>query len=135
MFQNRRSQRVRNIRTKTPVLGPLFNKHFLIFYKEIATQIFSCKHCKHCKNFQDQLFYRTPPVAASTGSLEKRCSEKFRKLQQSVSLPEPFLIKLQTYNLQLCENRGSGTGVLLWILWNFSEQFYAEQLWTTAPGC
>ena len=58
-------------------------------------------------------FSSTPPVAASTGSLKKRCSETFRKLQQNVLLRESFFIKLQTYMLQLCENRGSGTGVLL----------------------
>ena len=63
-------------------------------------------------------------MAASTGSLEKKI---FWKISQT-----PIEC---TYNLQLCENKGSGTGVLLWILWNFSEQFYAEQLWTAAPGC
>ena len=30
--------------------------------------------------------------------------------------------------------RESGTGVLLWILWNFSKELYAEQLKTAASG-
>ena len=47
VLRNRCSQNVRNIRTITPVLEPLFNKHC---YKEIPTQMFSCKYCKIFKN-------------------------------------------------------------------------------------
>ena len=43
-------------------------------------------------------------------------------------------MNLQPYNFQLSESRGPGTSVLPWILWNFSEQFFAEQVWPTAPG-
>ena len=55
----------------------------------------------------------------------------WKQKARDVILPDILIvsvIKLQSYNLQLCENRGSGTGVLLRILLNFSEQFYAEQL-------
>ena len=41
------SQKVRNICSKTRVLEPLFNKHC---YKEIPTQMFSCKYRKIFKN-------------------------------------------------------------------------------------
>ena len=40
----------------------------------------------------------------------------------------------QAAGLELYQNRNSGTGVLLYTLWNFSEQFYADQLWTAATG-
>ena len=39
--------KIHNICTKTPVLETLFNKHC---YKEIATQMFSCKYFKIFKN-------------------------------------------------------------------------------------
>ena len=62
-----------------------------------------------------------------TNAIWKIYSKKFCKLQD-------YFIKLKAQDLQLYQNRETGTGALLWILWNFSEQLYEEQLWTAAPG-
>ena len=88
VLRNRCSQNVRNIRTITPVLEPLFNKHC---YKEIPTQMFSCKYCKIFKSsffivqFSLQLISQTPIECIVTGV--------------------PFY-QLQTCNLQLVKTEG-----------------------------
>ena len=75
VIRNRCSQKFCNIRRKTPVLGSLFNKAAglkmvawrpAILLKETPTQVFAREYCKTL----EQLFYRTPLVAAS----EKDCS-------------------------------------------------------------
>ena len=53
---------VRNIRKKTPVLEPLFNK---FVKRRLQQRCFAV----NIANFLEQLFDRTPPVAASTGAL------------------------------------------------------------------
>ena len=39
---------------------------------------------------------------------------------------------MQAWGLKLYQKRDSGTGVFLWILWNFLEHLFTEHLWTTA---
>ena len=44
--------------------------------------------------------------------------------QENTSVEVHFLIKFQTWGLQLYLKRDSNTGVFLWILWNLSEYFF-----------
>ena len=62
---------------EAPVLEPLFNKHC---YKEILTQMFSCKYCKIFKN---SFFIEH--------DLEKRYSEKFWNSNRMYRYRSPFL--------------------------------------------
>ena len=39
--------------------------------------------------------------------------------QENTCARDSFLIKLQAWDLQLCQKIVSGTGVFLWILWNY----------------
>ena len=55
IFQNRCSQKSRNIHKKAPVFESLFNK-------VAGLKTFSCEHCDFLRN---TFLYRTPPVAAS----------------------------------------------------------------------
>ena len=92
---------------------------FLVNFVKRRLQ-FSCEYCKIFKNsfFIEHLRWLLLQVLH-----KKEVPKNF-----ATSLPESFFIKLQSYKLQLCENRGSGTAVLQRILSNFSEQFYSEQL-------
>ena len=52
--------------------------------------------------------------------------------QENIFARVTFLIKLQGWGLQLYEKGGSGTGVFLWILWNFQEHLFEK---TALGGC
>ena len=45
--------------------------------------------------------------------------EILQNSQENTCARVSFLIELQPWDLQLCQKRDSGTGVFLWILWNF----------------
>ena len=78
------------------------------------------------------LFWRTelPDYHKMTRSSHRRCSIKkvFLKIsqnsQKNACAGFSFLIKLQIWELQLYSKRDSGTGVSLWILWNFEEHLF-----------
>ena len=55
---------------------------------------------------------------------------KFHKTHRKTSAPESLLIKLQASDLQLYQKRDSGTGVFLWMLWNFLERVIRKYVTT-----
>ena len=71
-----------------------------------------------------------PDYHKMTRSSHRRCSIKkvFLKIsqnsQKNACAGFSFLIKLQIWELQLYSKRDSGTGVSLWILWNFEEHLF-----------
>ena len=75
----------------------------------------------HIQKQPSELFYKN------------RCSGKFRRIHRiHIFARVTFLIKLQAWGLQLYEKGGSGTGVFLWILWNFQEHMFKK---TALGGC
>ena len=75
----------------------------------------------HIQKQPSELFYKN------------RCSGKFRRIHRiHIFARVTFLIKLQAWGLQLYEKGGSGTGVFLWILWNFQEHLFEK---TALGGC
>ena len=69
------SEKFRKFCTKIPVSQSLYNQvadprlGLQLDYKETPTQEFSCDICKTIK---DTIFYRTPPMDASTADLQTK---------------------------------------------------------------
>ena len=77
--------------------------------KQAPAQVFSCKYCEIFKNrfFIEHLRWLL------LQELYKKLLGKISKTSLEHIFIGVLYIKLQVYNLQLCENRGPGTGVLL----------------------
>ena len=104
------------------------------FFKSLAYVIYLCTFIYLCTLFiYVLLFIYVRLELWNCWSLERRsleaispevfcqtkCSYKFHNIYRKTPVPVSFLIKLQASGLPLYKTRDSGTGVFLWILWNF----------------
>ena len=105
VLRNKFSQKVRNIRTKTPVLEPLFNKHCC---KEIPAQLFSCKYCKNLKTafLYEQLVKFLSTILCRTTL--NGCSQMLKGVARSKQSRNQKLIKEVT--VKKLSNNCSGKG-------------------------
>ena len=109
---------------------------FIAMLCSLVTSILKCTFkTLHLQNFKHMLtssqWVRVPSCDLQKqwpgGSLQKKCSWKFRKFHKENTYTRVFLLKLHPGNQQLYWKRDSGTSVFPWILWNFKRYSHGTQ--------